>query len=147
MITTYTYDAAGNRTRLTVDGALTTYAYDAGNRLRRSQEVSGITTFTFDNNGNQRRMLSPMGEITSYSWTFENQLSRIEDPDTALTTYTWAPVNRRGVELRISKETEDVLTNYLWDDQRLLMETDEVGAVEAEYTLQPMAYGPLVSAS
>ncbi len=58
----------------------TTSTYDAANRLRRSEEVSGITTFTFDNNGNQRRMESPTGDITTYSWTYENQLQVLEDP-------------------------------------------------------------------
>ncbi len=145
MITTYSYDAAGNRTVKNEGGVRTTYAYDAANRMRRSEDAGGITTFTFDNNGNQRRMMSPTGDITTYSWSYENQLKRIEDPDNALTTSTWAPVNRNGVEQRIAKETEDVLTNYLWDDQRLLQETDEVGTIEAEYTLQPKPQANLVS--
>ncbi len=137
MITTYSYDPAGNRTLKNEGGARTTYVYDAGNRLRRSEDASGITTFVFDNNGNQRRMESPTGDITTYSWTYENQLKQVEDPFGELTTYTWAPVNRRGVEQRVRKETDAGITNYLWDDQSIMRETDDVGTVEAEYTLQP----------
>ena len=60
-------------------------------------------------------------------------------------TYTYAPVNRKSDELRLSKETDLEFTSYLWDDQNIILEQDEVDTVDAEYTVMPQAYGNLIS--
>ena|GEM_PF-3071279 len=144
-ITTYVYDPVGNRLVLNVDGELTTSTYNAANRLVTAEDISGITTYTFDANGNQRTVEMPTNDITTYSWTYENQLAQLEEPDDVITTYIYAPTNRRGEELRLSKETETGLVQFLWDDQNLIQELDDTGTVEAEYTLNPQPYGDLVS--
>lgn len=33
----------------------------------------------------------------------------------------------------------------MWDGQNIILEQDEVGTVEAEYTVLPQAYGNLIS--
>ena len=144
-ITTYVYDPVGNRLVLNVDGELTTSTYDAANRLVNAEDVNGITTYTFDANGNQRTVETPANEMTTYSWTYENQLSQLEEPDDVVTTYVYAPTNRRGEELRLVKETDAGIINYIWDDQNIIQEVDGTNAIEAEYTLNPQAYGNLIS--
>jgi len=144
-ITTYVYDPVGNRLILNVDGELTTSTYNAANRLVTAEDISGITTYTFDANGNQRTVETPANEITTYSWTYENQLAQLEEPDDVITTYVYAPTNRRGEELRLVKETETGIINYIWDDQNLIQEVDDTSNIEAEYTLNPQAYGNLIS--
>ena len=72
-------------------------------------------------------------------------MSTAEDPAGDVTTYTYAPVTRKSDELRVQKETDAQVTNYLWDGENLLRETDDLGAVDAEYTLAPQPYGDLIS--
>ena len=143
--TTYVYDLLGNRLVLNVDGELTTSTYDAANRLQTAEEINGITTYTFDANGNQRSVETPSGDITTYSWSYENQLIQIEEPDDVITTQVYAPINRKADELRIIKETDAGITNFIWDDQNIIREVDELNSVDAEYTLNPQPYGNLVS--
>lgn len=47
-------------------------------------------------------------------------------------TYTYAPVNKKSDEFRLSKETDLEFTSYMWDDQNIILEQDEVGTVDAE---------------
>ncbi|WP_145171786.1 hypothetical protein [Gimesia aquarii] len=55
----------------------------------------------------------------------------IESPNRDLVTYTDASVNRKSDELRLSKETGLEFTSYLWDDQNIALELNDVGTVEA----------------
>jgi len=41
-----------------------------------------------------------MNRVTTYSWSYENQLDRLAKPDGTLTTYQYAPVTRFSDELR-----------------------------------------------
>jgi len=144
-ITTYVYDPVGNRLVLNVDGELTTSTYDHANRLINAEDVNGITTYTFDPNGNQRTIETPNNEVTTYSWSYENQLIQIEAPDDEITTQVYAPVTRNSDELRLSKESDIGITNFIWDNQNIIREVDELNVTEAEYTLNPQPYGNLVS--
>ncbi|QDV52197.1 RHS repeat domain-containing protein [Gimesia fumaroli] len=144
-ITTFAYDAVGNRLVENNDSTITTSVYDAANRLETSEETAGITTYTYDKNGNQTSIEDPVSDITTYSWTYENQLAEIESPNGDLVTYTYAPVNKKSDELRLSKETDLEFTSYMWDDQNIILEQDEVSTVDAEYTVMPQAYGNLIS--
>ncbi|QDV52178.1 RHS repeat domain-containing protein [Gimesia fumaroli] len=144
-ITTFAYDAVGNRLVENNDSTITTSVYDAANRLETSDETTGITTYTYDKNGNQTSIEDPVGDITTYTWTYENQLAEIESPNGDLVTYTYAPVNKKSDELRLSKETDLEFTSYMWDDQNIILEQDDVGTVDAEYTVMPQAYGNLIS--
>nr|WP_298863221.1 RHS repeat-associated core domain-containing protein [uncultured Gimesia sp.] len=144
-ITTFAYDAVGNRLVKDDDSSITTSVYDAANRLETAEETAGTSTYTYDKNGNQRSIEDPASDITTYSWTYENQMAEIESPNGDLVTFTYAPVNRKSDELRLSKEAVLEFTSYLWDDQNIALELDDVGTVEAEYTVVPQAYGNLIS--
>ncbi|WP_339733653.1 RHS repeat domain-containing protein [uncultured Gimesia sp.] len=142
---TFAYDAVGNRLVENNDSTITTSVYDAANRLETSEETAGITTYTYDKNGNQTSIEDPASDITTYTWTYENQLAEIESPNSDVVTYTYAPVNKKNDEYRLTKETDLEFTSYLWDDQNIILEQDDVGTVDAEYTVMPQAYGNLIS--
>tara|TARA_R110002095_G_scaffold97122_2_gene85026 strand:+ start:8584 stop:10779 length:2196 start_codon:yes stop_codon:yes gene_type:complete len=144
-LTTFVYDPVGNRLVENADSTITTSVYDAANRLQASEKSTGITTYTYDKNGNQTSIEDPASDITTYTWTYENQLAEIESPNGDLVTYTYAPVNKKSDEYRLTKETDLEFTSYLWDDQNIILEQDEVGTVDAEYTVMPKAYGNLIS--
>ena len=141
---TYTYDATGNRLTQNDGTLVTTSVYDAANRIQTADDGTQITTYMFDHNGNQRTVETEDG-ITTYSWSYENQQTIIELPDDTLLTYTYAPVNRNSVELRVQSETVTETTHSLWDDQNLILEVDETSTVEAAYTLAPQPFGNLIS--
>jgi RHS repeat-associated protein len=138
-------DPAGNRLVLNENGELTTSTYDPANRLVTSEDDQGLTQYTFDADGNQRTVETPAGEITTYSWNYENQLAQLEQADETVVTYMYAPVTKLSDELRLSKETEAGTVRYVWDNQNIIQEQDETGFVEAAYTLNPQPYGDLVS--
>ena len=143
--TTYEYDPVGNR-RVLDDGVrIVTSTYDAANRLQTAVDDSGTTTYTYDPNGNQTSIEIPAGDITTYTWSYENQLQTVEDPEGEVVTYTYAPVTKISDELRYSKETDFGFTYYVWDNQNIILETDELGLTEAEYTDAPRAFGEMVS--
>jgi len=87
-LTTFTYDLAGNRTLLNENGTRTTSVYDSANRLWFSTALAGRTTYVFDANGNQRREQKPSGDITTLTWTFENQQQAVETPTGDIVTET-----------------------------------------------------------
>jgi hypothetical protein len=72
-------------------------------------------------NGNQCVVETPVGDITTYSWSYENQLIQIEEPDDVLTTQVYAPVTRNADELRFTKETGDGITHFIWDNQNIIL--------------------------
>ncbi|WP_146119298.1 hypothetical protein [Blastopirellula marina] len=69
----------GNRLTKTDDSGVTTYSYDAANRQSYSQTVSGRTSFTYDADGNQTQIESPLGELTTSTWDYENHVAQIEN--------------------------------------------------------------------
>ncbi len=62
-----------------------------------------------------------------------------------MVTYTYAPVNRKADLLRVMRETDVGETHFIWDNENIIREVDDTGLVEAAYTLEPKAYGKLVS--
>ena len=50
-----------------------------------------------------------------------------------------------GDELRVSKDDGVVETRYVHDGNNVLLETDDVGFVEADFTVTPDVYGDVIS--
>jgi RHS repeat-associated protein len=129
-VTSYAYDAAGNRTRATdPNGNTTRYAHDALRRLVRVTDATGGTagyaydpaerllrvgevTYEHDANGNLTRKVEG-GETTSYAYDFEDRLTRAGD-----TSYAYDAFGRR-----VSKETGGEKTTYLFDGPKVVRET------------------------
>jgi YD repeat-containing protein len=64
----YTYDAAGRRTSMTVAGQPTvTYTYDA-NRLASVTQASSVVTVTYDAAGRRTSVTLPNGVVTEYTY-------------------------------------------------------------------------------
>ena len=142
---TYSYDAAGNRTS---SASGQSFVYDAENRLLRT----GNTQFSYDKSGNlvSRRRSASRGGLAlrsrsrhagaaSYSYNALNQLVRVRDGSRNLVIYKYGPFGRR-----IEKNTNGVVTKYLYDFQSILQEYDSIDKLTARYTHGPRTDEPLI---
>ncbi len=127
-----------------IDGVVTS-TYDAGNRLLKSEAFSGITTYTYDASGNRRTVEEPTGDLTTYTWDAENHLVQVELPTSEIVTYTWAPINKANEERLVQRDDGVDIRRSLWDNNNVLRETDDLGAVAVQYTYAPEPYGDLIS--
>ena len=137
---TYEYDSVGNRTLLIADGARTTSTYNSANELVTQVDNLGTTTFTFDENSNQLTRTEPTGGLITNTWDYENRRTTVVLPSAARSTASYDPDG-----LRVHFQDSDGETNFLWDDQALLMEADDLGAIVRTYTLEPTRFGHLIS--
>ena len=137
-----TYDPGGNRLTQVdpVTGDITTFTYDNGNRLTRATDVSGSTTWTYDTNGNQLTSEEPSGDITTNTWDGENRLVQVEHPSGDVTTYAY-----NGDGLRVMQDDGVAETRFVYDGNNVLLETDDIGTVEAEFTYVPATYAQVIS--
>lgn len=136
------YDPAGNRlTQIDpVTGDITTFIYDNGNRLTRATDISGITTRTYDANGNQLTIEEPSGDITTNTWDGENRLVEVHHPLGDIVTYAY-----NGDGLRVFQDDGVDEIRYVHDGNNVLLETDGVGTIEAEFTYIPQVYAQVIS--
>jgi YD repeat-containing protein len=97
----YAYDAAGNRTRVTVPSGTTTTAYDALNRpLTVTDAQGGETRYTYDAVGNRTGLVYPNGTRAGYTYDRRNRVTAIthrKADGTVLAgfTYTLGPSGHR----------------------------------------------------
>lgn len=133
----YEYDAAGNRTRKVdnLTAAVTTYTYDAANQLQTEQTAGGTTTYTFDAAGNMATIATPSTDVTTYVWDAENRRTAVQTPGGS----TEAAYNADGLRVRMGD------TQFLWDGQAYLAETDLAASTQTLYTVQPSRFGRLIS--
>jgi len=94
---------------------------------------------------NRRTVLSPLGDLTTYTWNAEQQLTQVELPHDEVVTYVWSAVNKLGEERVVTRDDGVEVTQLLWDNNNVLRETDDLGTLQAQYTYQPQPYGDLVS--
>ncbi|TKB68029.1 MAG: hypothetical protein E8D47_00685 [Nitrospira sp.] len=107
----YTYDAAGNRTkvggtfgRTNLPPALTTVSYNANNQ----QLTFGTNTETYDLNGNLATV-TEAGVPTTYSWNARNQLTDISTAGFAA-SFSYDSFGRRT-----GKTVQGTTTNFVYD--------------------------------
>ena len=91
---------AVNRTVKNEDTVRTTFTYDVANQLNTSVAAAGTTTYTFGADGNQQLVKAPNGDLTTTTWNYENQPTKIAFPAGTRATYTYNADNRR-----VRKET------------------------------------------
>lgn len=150
-ITSYTFDKAGNRlTETVLAGAVsvtTTYTYNEQNRLISTVKQSGNETVTekygFDNNGNTisktKETIKPVdanvtgnfnlskagnsitNEVTYYQYDVWNQLAKTTTGDKKI-TYSY-----NGEGYRVAKTENGQKTNYLYEEHKVILETDGSG--------------------
>ncbi|MGH7410640.1 MAG: RHS repeat-associated core domain-containing protein, partial [Candidatus Methylomirabilis sp.] len=96
---TYTYDAAGNRTRVGGSFARTLLpdpvaaaSYDAANQ----QLMFANKTMTFDPNGNLTTLTEPTGP-TTFTWDARDRLIGLADPGT-MASFTYDALGRRSTK-------------------------------------------------
>ena len=139
---TYTYDAVGNRTLLVNNGAPTSYVYNPANEMATSQTSAGVTTYAFDGDGNLLTALAPGNQVTTNTWDGENRLTLVALPSGIVDTFAY---NADGQ--RVQKQDSTGTTNHVWDGQNILLESNAGNIIQVVYTLEPVSYGNLVSAS
>jgi len=135
-----------------------TYVYSNSNRLLKNTESlqngSGlelcqrITSYTFDNNGNQlTESVSFVHGATHVTYTTEtsanqydgfNRLKKVEAVKNSKTNITEYSYN--GDDLRVKKTIKKSdngytpeVTNYLYDRQHVILETDATDAIKVRY--------------
>ncbi|MEN2776017.1 RHS repeat-associated core domain-containing protein [Acetivibrio clariflavus] len=146
--TKYTYDAAGNRrTETVIQGEQTVtsiYDYNEQNRLQVVKEITGeyvegetideqrivqVITFGYDNNGNQIEVttiqyqngIAQAPETTINEYDEFNQLIRTISGGRIVENYY------NGEGLREAKVVDGVLTRYLYEYDKVVLEVDAEG--------------------
>jgi len=77
-VVTYTYDEAGNITRIETPTQTITKTYDALNRLKTVTDDQGTTTYAYDAIGRVTKIAYPSGVSTEYSYDSRNRITKIE---------------------------------------------------------------------
>ena len=136
----YLYDAASNRRVMIDNGVRTTYTCDAANQLTKILDNTGTTTLTWDSAGNQRTEKTPAGAVTTNTWSIDNMLTRVALASGVINTMTYDGDLKR-VKLIDSTGT----SKAIWDNQKILVETNASDVTQAIYTSSPGRYGNLIS--
>ena len=129
-VTTYTFDMAGNRIEEKVefggDILITSYVVNEQNRLMSTQTTLNVVVtedrvYSYDNNGNQLEVI--INGVTSVTNTYDS-LNRLVGSDTGSNVV----VNGyNGEDLRVSKDINGVLTRYLYEFDKVVLELDGSG--------------------
>ena len=137
--TTYTYDALGNRLVKNDSGQITNYSYNAANALVLTQPATGMSTASaYDANGNLS-LENAGGVLTTYMWDGENRLTSVQAAN-GTETYAYSEDG-----LRKQKVTATGTTNFVWDEQNVLLEADASQVTQVHYTDNPSMWGGLAS--
>ena len=70
-ITTYTNDAAGNRTSQISTSDSTYYTWDAAGRMATAEPAAGTVTFTYNADGQRVAKQSTDGSVTGYLYDYK----------------------------------------------------------------------------
>ena len=135
----YAYDANGNRETM-VDGSGTTYYhYDYASKLKDFGESNAPqsalnTNIDYDGAGNTET-ITPPGEnpmVTTYSWDWEDMLTKIKEGTTTLAQFSYD-----GEGKRVSADFQPATTQFLYDGDKVVAELDGDGVAQAFYPTGP----------
>ncbi len=132
----FNYDLVGNRL-----GSSNTY--NAVNQLLEDENF----IYSYDRNGNTiSKVNKATGGYTRYRWNAENQLTRISEYNDinssqpiSVSKYIYDGNGRRVV-----KKVNGKVTKYVYDQEDILLETDDNDKILARYTHGPGADEPLI---
>jgi RHS repeat-associated protein len=168
----YTYDKAGNRTRMDEVryGEMFLqhqYTYDRLNRLIHATHPDLIESFSYDSVGNRlpgvydaaNRLL----EDDEFTYEYDengNLIKKVEKTTEKVTTYqydaenqlirvdlpdgTYATYRYDGLGRRIEKNVNGKITRYVYDNEDIILEYDGEGNLIAEYIHGPGIDEPLM---
>jgi len=129
----FTYDPVGNRVDSNQNGTST---FNDGNQL---EDDAGFT-YQYDNNGNLTQKTNKItSAFTLYEYDAENKLIRVVREDGSIVNYRYDGLGRR-----IEKEVDSVVTQYIYDNEDILLELDGSNNILARYTHGPGIDEPLV---
>jgi len=130
----FTYDEVGNRINSNQNGAST---FNDANQL----EGDANSTYTYDNNGNLiQKTNKTTSAFTLYEYDAENKLIRVVREDGSIVNYKYDGWGRR-----IEKEVDSVVTQYIYDNEDILLELDGSNNIVARYTHGPGIDEPLIT--
>jgi len=122
----FTYDEVGNRVNSNQTGSSN---FNLANQL----EDDANFTYSYDNNGNQiQKTNNTTSAFTLYEYDAENKLIRVVREDGSIVNYKYDGLGRR-----IEKEVDSVVTQYIYDQEDILLELDGNNNVAARYTHVP----------
>ena len=117
---TFDYDPVGNR--LLRDGQTAPAFFDTANRLLEDEDFC----YSYDANGNLASkekkvagVCNGTGELTDYQYDPENQLIQVQVNGAVVGSYRYDGLGRR-----IEKDTGGTLTQYVYDNEDILLEFD-----------------------
>jgi RHS repeat-associated protein len=112
----YTYDAAGNRLTLGLDGTLfVSYAYDDASRLTSITRGTNVFGFGYDVVNRRTSMTYPNGVNTAYTYDNLNRLLRLK-ADKGATAITDFQYVYDAAGNRTKKQQLDYTEDYTYDD-------------------------------
>lgn len=127
---TYTYNPTGNR--ITAQNTSGNWQYNANNQL----EAYGNKALTYDANGNTigeyDTSTTPSTLLKNYGYDQEDRLKTITDGVNPIANYDYDPLGRR-----IKKIVGAVTTYYVYTDEGLIAEYDDLGKETQSYGYVP----------
>ncbi|MBI5787270.1 MAG: RHS repeat-associated core domain-containing protein [Candidatus Schekmanbacteria bacterium] len=171
---TYTYDRVGNRLTMTDEYGTHTYSYDGVYQLTGATHLNQPSeNYSYDPVGNRlggtydtaNRLLEDADNVYGYNrngntllkfdkatqekmrfyWSPENQLIKIEKYHPGETSpYFISTYIYDGFGRRVAKNVNGTITKYLYDNEDILLETDNNDNVTARYTHGPGIDEPLI---
>ncbi len=133
----FSYDPVGNRL---TSANNRNYTYGPANQLISENG----TIYSYDKNGNLVQKTTTT-ETTTYTWDFENRLINAATPSTT-SEYAYDPFGRR-IEKKVTEGGITATTKYFYDNQAILFDYDEFGAIGNRYIHGPNIDEPLVVTS
>jgi RHS repeat-associated protein len=142
--TSYTYDAASNRTGFTdPESGSTTYAYDTLNRLQTLTPPTAFTNgnfgFTYDQLSRRTQMTRPNGISTNYSYDNLSRLLSVlhQSGNTTLDGAIYT-VDNAGNRTSKADQLAGVTSNYTYDPIYELSQVTQGTNTTESYTFDPV---------
>jgi len=111
-VTSYTYDANGNRLSETDSLGTATFTYNGlAEVLTATDKLSGVTTNTYDSRGNLLTTRDALNNTTTFTNNTRGQMLTATDARGKVTTFTYDTVGN----LTQSKDANNITTFYFYD--------------------------------
>jgi len=137
----YTYDPAGNRTKLVTTNPTTANSpvtvastYSADNQLAQAvrtspQAATQTTTYAEDGNGSLTQASNSATGTTGYAYDFEHRLTRVNLPAGTTVQFGYDPDGLRAQKTG----TSGAVTDYVTDGLQVLLEKNTAGSTQVRY--------------